>query len=715
MKAISLIFSLCFSIVLFSQQPVQKENALHILGRSDGQQIKLRWAPSNYFTWQRCMESGVVLEKYVISKDKTVVPVSERAVPTFPNVEPIKPASDEATWTALAQKTDYAAVAAQAMFGTTFKVDNSTLNADNLSALINKAEEQQNRFSFALFAADQSFEVSQAMGLGFVDQAIQPGATYLYRVYPALPTNPPIDTAYIHIGTDDTYLLPKVMELKAEFRNQQALISWNTERTKAFYANYIIERSEDGLHFAPVNDLPFLNLKKHPERGVGYSIYLDSLDQNNRPYFYRIKGRTLFGEYGPVSDPVQGMGIDPLPDASPEISSILPAQEGGLMISWKIKEAAAGQIAGFKLLRGSTPTGIFAWISGPELIPSNQRFFIDSEPSTTNYYQLIAVDAYGRPLPSFKALAQLDDQIPPEPPVNIRGKIMNDGKMIITWDKNTEQDMLGYRVYMANNPNTEFAQLTSQVVSHNFYIDSVTLNTLSKKVYIKLRALDYRENPSAFSEIAIITRPDTLPPSAPVFKSVQASGSAVQLEWAFSSSPDVQKHELRRRPKGEDQWSVLASYDYLETQVYGHYEDQVAKKGQQYEYQLVATDDSDLQAFAQAVQSGIIDNGIRPRIFDPKIEADRRAKTIDLSWKYQPQSELRHFEIYRTDGTDMPQVYQIVKPEAAIIKIHKKKGITTYTFSDDQLQMNQRYSYQIRAVYERGAQSPLSDLISINY
>ena len=299
--------------------------------------------------------------------------------------------------------------------------------------------------------------------------------------------------------------------------------------------------------------------------------------------------------------------------------------------------------------------------------------------------------------------------------MNVRGKILNDGKMVITWDKNTEADIFGYRVYIwPIIPNTEFMQLTSEVVTQNFYIDSVTLNTTSEKVYIKLRALDFRQNRSEFSGIATLIRPDTLPPSAPVFKSITASGTAVSLEWAFSSSADVQYHELRRRPKGQADWTVLANYEYLETQVYGSYEDSNAEKGQQYEYQLVAVDDNALQSFAKTVQSGIIDNGIRPGVFDPRIEADRRAKTVELSWRYHPEAGLRHFEIYRTDGTNLPQVYEIVKPQEVQIKTHKRKG-ATYAFNDDQLRMNQTYSYQIRAVYERGAQSSLSEKVSINY
>ena len=76
-------------------------------------------------------------------------------------------------------------VAVQAMFGISFEVSNTGITADNISALINRAEEQQNRFSFGMFVGDQSFQVAKAMGLGFEDHEVKENEQYLYRVYPA--------------------------------------------------------------------------------------------------------------------------------------------------------------------------------------------------------------------------------------------------------------------------------------------------------------------------------------------------------------------------------------------------------------------------------------------------------------------------------------------------------------------------------------------------
>ena len=175
----------------------------------------------------------------------------------------------------------------------------------------------------------------------------------------------------------DAYLLPKVTELKGEFKNREAVLSWNKERTKTFYSNYIIERSEDGTNYRQVHDKPFISLDQSPERSSEYAIMLDSLPANNTPYFYRVKGRTIFGEYGPPSDPVQGMGIDPMPTVFPKISGIQPTDAGHLVVNWGFEEQANGKISGFQLYRSSDAKGTYDLVSGDQLIPVTERFFID--------------------------------------------------------------------------------------------------------------------------------------------------------------------------------------------------------------------------------------------------------------------------------------------------------------------------------------------------
>ena len=132
---------------------------------------------------------------------------------------PIFPWQTEAEWRPLMERNNYAAIGAQAIFGNSF--DPETGTEGEVVSLINRANEQENRFGFGLFAADHSFEAATAMGLAFVDRNVSPNETYLYRVFP---TEQPsfvvdtlqegensipieyinlIDTGYVSIGLSD--------------------------------------------------------------------------------------------------------------------------------------------------------------------------------------------------------------------------------------------------------------------------------------------------------------------------------------------------------------------------------------------------------------------------------------------------------------------------------------------------------------------------------
>ena len=140
------------------------------------------------------------------------------------------------------------------------------------------------------------------------------------------------------------------------------------------------------------------------------------------------------------------------------------------------------------------------------------------------------------------------------------------------------------------------------------------------------------KTPSGFSETAVVERPDNIPPSAPVFKTIRATTKAVLLAWAFSSSGDIQKHELLRSNAVKADWIVLETIDFLNSETLGAYQDSLAEKGISYDYKLVAIDDSGLRATSKVIRSGIIDNGIREGITELSYEVDRRLKTIDLRW-----------------------------------------------------------------------------------
>lgn len=734
------------SLPVFAQQTDltpedDTRHAVVMTGRATGTSVKLRWAPASPSVWRRGNEYGYVVVRHTVMRNNQLVPWEERSVARPVTPEPLRPWQEVARWEALAQTDEYAAIAAQAILGDDFMIEGSSESASNL---VNRATEESNRFSFSLFAADHSYQTAAAMGLAWEDKDVKPNETYLYRVFPtALPTMPldslkgengqtipvdyyvPIDTGFFSISPKDKFPMPKIVEVEADFGDRMATISWNKELFKQFYVSYRIERSEDGVIWQSLRNIPFVNLER-PGVETDYMFMVDTFSMNNKPYFYRVSGRTVFDDFGPPSDVVQGMGIDPVPDYFPAIVSVLENEQGAFMIGWQFSEEDEDKIAGYRVTRAPTDRGPYLTISGDELMAPALRSFNDERPLPVNYYRVVAIDRYNREMPSFSALAQLNDETPPKPPRNLRGTVLKNGSMVVTWDDNTEPDLLGYRVYMANDRNDEFTQITPRPVSKNYFIDTVSLNTLSKEIYVQVVALDYRHNTSAFSDIVVVMRPDTIPPAPPVVKDMLADAGGVTITWANSQSRDVVRHELQRRLKGQPEWQLLASFTALQGSIepLSRFTDTTGIVGKDYEYRIMAADNSDLESFSPVAIGRRIDTYIRPAVGAVEALPDRRSKFVELRWQYAARDEVQLFEVYRAKGDEPLSRYfswtpgEILLTQTAPATTSKKaprsKGFS-YAAQDKSVNMNTTYTYSVRAIYRDGGISPLSEPVKVSY
>ena len=608
------------------------------------------------------------------------------------------------------ESNELAAIAAQALYGNNFETVTPGAETDP-NMMINLVAEQQNRFGYALFSADHSYEVATAMGLAWVDDTALPTEQYLYRVFPASDSIQ-IDTGFTYVDPTEQFLLPKVLELQADFEDKRVTVSWNKELFRQFYVSYLIEKSADGVRWASIHDSPFINTDRGP-RGERYAYIVDSLEENNRPYFYRVSGRTPFDSYGPPSDIVQGMGIDAQPSYYPSIDGVYESTQGAFNVQWIFDSLQNDKITGFYVQRAPRDEGPYEYVS--DLLPAEVRSFIDPSPLSTNYYKVVAMDAYGREMPSFTALAQLYDETSPAPPQNVRGKIMEDGTLVITWDPNTEEDFYGNRVFIANDSTAEFTQITPDPTTKGYFIDSVGLNTLSEKLFVKVTSQDYRANTSGFSEMAVVTRPDSIAPSAPTFNSFETGVEIVSLGWANSSSHDLSKTTLKRRAAGTEMWVTVAEFSYPEDANITYFDDETVEAGSRYEYQLTATDDADLSTDSRPLQVQTLRDLEADPIANLNITADRRQKVVNLNWQYADDRELRYFRIYRCLADGIPISYKTVAAEDALLREASGNRLGRYGFADDAVNMNTTYLYQVKAVFEGGKQSPKSEILSIDY
>jgi hypothetical protein len=128
---------------------------------------------------------------------------------------------------------------------------------------------------------------------------------------------------------------------------------------------------------------------------------------------------------------------------------------------------------------------------------------------------------------------------------------------------------------------------------------------------------------------------------------------------------------------------------------------------------MVATDFSGLQSTSKTMRGNIIDDFIRKQVEGVSASADRRKKTINLRWNYDPEKDnLKYFEVWRAlPGKNPVSIARVTKP--AVAKGRKKPA---FRFVDEgPLKMNTTYQYHIKAVYADGGESPLSAAVEVRY
>ncbi len=171
------------------------------------------------------------------------------------------------------------------------------------------SQEQEQRFTWGLYAADQDFKVAKLGGLGFEDVNVKATEKYVYKVYSLVPKNEMhIKDGGVFVGLQDYTKLPKPVDLAAIFTDKKVMLNWNYAIYKREYNSYFIERSEDGKLFSKVNKLPYTTLNSGGKTNSKRIYYIDSI-VNNKTYYYRVKGRTPFGELSPPSEMISGKAV----------------------------------------------------------------------------------------------------------------------------------------------------------------------------------------------------------------------------------------------------------------------------------------------------------------------------------------------------------------------------------------------------------------------
>lgn len=664
-----LLFVLAISVT-FAQDPAQRRfAAIKLLARSSSDSIVLRWAPDTPGGWAVANTIGYVVERTTVDPAKGI---DERQFVSLVE-QPLKPMPLE-EWKKFAGPTnDFSAIAVQAVYGKRF-IPQAT-NQNSVSVLKDAANELTNRYSFALFAADNDAVTAHALGLRFVDRNVKRGERYVYRVRLATPSpDYTFDTAYVMIDARETQLADPPLGFRAESGDGMIKLYWSTVAPMGF-SGYYVSRSEDnGKTFTRMNAHPIVVAQSTSAEENGSPCFIDTATVNYRRYRYRVVGVTPFGEFSKPAELV-AFSRDRTPPPAPILEKPHQLSSTRIKLTWQYS-VVPKDLKGFVVTRGSSPHEMNTMLT-PKPLPVHQHEYVDNLTEEEAYYAVAALDTAGNYAFSLPVYIAVTDSLPPPAPKGLRGKVGTDGKVTLWWQPVKKRNILGYRIFSANDPNHEFTLITGHIHPDTMFVDTITLSTLTKKIYYKVVAVDKQYQHSAFSEMIALQKPDILPPSAPVFRDVVVTDSSVQLTWHCSVSKDVARQLLLRREEGARQWSVL---DTLKPNV-SKYIDKRVKQKIMYTYTLVSIDSSGLRSEeAVPVAGRPYDSGKRPAVTQLTATPDRKANTVTLRWNYVPKGQDAFwFVIFKSVGNGELKEYASVKSSVrSFTDATPSRGKSTY-------------------------------------
>lgn len=658
---------LLVSIAGYSQQADIYVRSFHT-----GDSVMLRWVPSSYTTWQQGNTNGYRITRFGLDEylDLSGQDLTGKGILIADNVKPL-PKTD--TMWAHLQKT---------IPSSSFVYSSLFVPAKTQTDPKQREQQQGIVHGFSLKVCDDNPDVAKAAGLFFTDHTATRGEKYIYRVE-IIGTK----TAAVATADEKIAVLHAVTKPSGQFRNRTMRLTFDVTQTREEYSGYIIERSEDSIHFARINTTLLSFVRSQYETEKHELVYEDSIPENGKQYWYRVRGYSYFGLTGPPSALVRGKGKEewnayPVPDTcySPDNKKVV--------MQWTMPSVTGEtHLKEVCVLRSDKVAGKYSLLAKV----GSGASFTDTSAKFTNYYLLGAISSEGDTAFSFPFLAQLQDNTPAGIPQNIAGKIDTSGIVHLSWNAVADDDLKGYRVFRCNTLREEFVEVSDSVIHESMFTDTVTLQTLTRDVYYAVRSVDRVWNNSDFSKPVLLKRPDKIAPVAPLVKAIYHTDSTVVLRWINSSSDDIASKKLfRASASGKVELKSFSGTDSVSSFI-----DITAEAGVVYAYTLVVRDSSGNEA-TLSFPSMNFSPRVRPALKNFTATPDLGKRIVELKWDL-PLTTVDRVILYKGK-------------EGEAVRSFKTLSGTSTGYIDNQLYPGNVYVYRIKVYMKDGSESKISEV-----
>ncbi|WP_247237576.1 hypothetical protein [Telluribacter sp. SYSU D00476] len=641
-------------------RPAPKTVELGLIAKVANGKVLLRWIPLSYSTWAQGIDKGYIIER----TDARGTKVRLTEGPVLPNVEPIENYNDST------KQQDMTLVSV-------------ALYKDGVKDKMPAAQLRQS-YDFFMMSSLLNYESSKVAGVGLEDSTAEPGQVYTYTV--SLVGNP-AQSAAIKVNTAEPTQYAPILNLNGKATQQTLDLTWDEKAYRSGFAFYVIERSDDGVNYKRLNQNPYMNSSPEATSIMGYR---ELIPRKDTLFHYRIRGVDYFTQPSEPSNVVKVMAIPALPLPTGLAGEM--TQDKGLTVQWEFPKEMEKYIEKVRLSQ-SNFIDQFYDTAVDNLSPATRSATFRAK-SRAVYVRVHYTDSQGVEVASAPRLVQLVDSIPPAPPVAVKGAISREGLLTLEWKANPEEDIMGYYVFAANDSLGTPTRITDSYITTHAYRDSVAVkNVANKKMYYYVLAIDKRYNHSELSEVAVVKRPDLVPPTKPNFTDYEVAEKRVALEWVNPTDDDILHTTLQRRKQGGE-WTPLRRFSPKEALT--AYVDTTVASHTLYEYDLVVEDQGGNTAGAYVpvvIQSA--EELTRIRFTEVKAVYDEEKQQVVLTWKADQLEAIEEFVVMREYPGEELSTWQVVDAsEGACV--------------DDQLHKDAKHTYVIQARLKEGYLSPSS-------
>ena len=662
----------------------QNQRQIEIYQKVTKGEIRLKFVPQSPANWYEGAQNGYIIERRVKDSGEDFELLTSN---------PVLPATEE-EMQSLAQDEPPVRGMNRQLYG----LGTPMPDENTFPAMEDQRRQLTGRAFLYFYLSCLSPGASQASGMEFSDTEIEPFTDYEYRV--SINGSDDVSgTITISSSQNTLYDLPSLF---TEGLDKLVKIRWNHTSYNKKYVAYRVEKSRDKQNWTYLGNEPIIYNDNMQEAGNeirrGFIYESDSLSRNYVPYHYKLTAIDFFGERHQSNEvnTVEGRDMTPPPPASSVNAEYKP---GNIVeITWEYPSLSEeSDFGGFHIGTSANPEGPYKKVND-ELLQKNSRRFFHENPvkNGRNYYIVTAIDTAGNFKNSLPVYVPIPDTTPPSVPKGLTGKADSSGVVTLTWNMGGEKDLRGYRVYKANQPDHEFVQLTRKPLQDTVFSDTISLKTLSKKVYYKITALDQVFNHSDFSNPAEVKRPDVMPPAPPQISNIRVVNDQIHVKWTASSSNDVEKHFLLMKNETGN-WMRHA---------------ELKMNGSEYVMPFPAERNAVRFAMIAMDNSGLISDTSKMRIakkirfykISPVEElnaAIAENKThVNLTWSYSNENEDLFFIIYKGEADRG-------------LKMFETSGGESVSFTDEWVRKGQEYHYAVKAKRKDGKTSRLSKSVSI--